>query len=280
MNHKVALVTGSSSGIGLLTSVELAKAGFQVVATMRDPTRRASLDEAATAASAQGRIEVRRLDITEFDSIPGAVNDIVGDHGQVDVLVNNAGFLVDGFIEDVKLAELREQLDTNFFGHVAVTQAVLPHMRARNSGHVIMLSSILGRLAQPAAGCYSASKFALEGWTETARLELAPTGVKLVLVEPGAFKTDIWERNRVVCEGAPAAQSDARVRRFADTAKGRRREMGDPAEVARLVVKIAQDPEPRLRYRVGRDASTGYWLHRILPWSVWEKMILNRMRDS
>jgi len=281
MKAKVALVTGTSSGIGLLTTVELAKAGYYVVATMRDLARRGSLDQ-AIMAKANGRIELRRLDITEFDSIPGLVNAIIRDHGHIDVLVNNAGFLVDGLAEDVKLEELRRQLDTNFFGQVAMTKAVLPIMRAQRSGHVIMISSILGRLAQPGVSSYSASKFALEGWTETARLEMASTGAKLVLVEPGAFKTDIWGRNRVISEGShlPNSQSAAPDKRFAERIEKQRRAMGDPNAIAKLVVRIAQNPNPRLRYRIGIDAETGYWLHRFLPWSVWEKMMIKRMRDN
>jgi NAD(P)-dependent dehydrogenase (short-subunit alcohol dehydrogenase family) len=275
MNSKIAVVTGSSSGIGLRTTVEMARAGYYVVASMRDVGRRSRLDE-ALPAELKSRIDVRRLDVTEFDSIPGVVNDIVRDHGRIDVLVNNAGFAVGGFAEDVKLEELRKQLETNFFGHVAMTKAVLPVMRAQRSGHIIMLSSILGLIGQPVVSSYCASKFALEGWTEAARIEMGSLGVKLVLVEPGAFKTDIWDRNAVISQGAlsPDSPNMERSRRFTDGVK--KTQMGDAWEVARLIVRIAQHPNPKLRYRIGRDAAIGYWMRRILPWNTWEKMIAKR----
>ena len=275
MNSKIAVITGSSSGIGLQTTVEMAKAGYHVVATMRDLARRAHLDD-VVPAELKNKVDVRRLDVTEFDSIPGVVNAIVQDHGHIDVLVNNAGFAVGGFAEDVRLEELRKQLETNFFGHVAMTKAVLPVMRAQHSGHVIMLSSILGVMGQPVVSSYCASKFALEGWTEAARIEMGPLGVKLVLVEPGAFKTDIWTRNVLVSQGAlsPNSPNKERSRKFTEGVK--KTEMGDASDVARLIVRIAQNPNPGLRYRIGRDAALGYWMRRILPWNTWEKMVAKR----
>lgn len=275
MNSKVAVITGSSSGIGLRTAVEMARAGYHVVATMRDLARRSHLDQ-ALPAELKDKVDVRRLDVTEFESIPGVVNAIVRDHGRIDVLLNNAGFAVGGFAEDVKLEELRKQLETNFFGHVAMTKAVLPVMRAQRSGHVIMLSSILGVMGQPVVSSYCASKFALEGWTEATRIEMGPLGVKLVLVEPGAFKTDIWTRNVLVSQGAlsPDSPNKERSRKFTEGVK--KTQMGDASEVARLIVRIAQNPNPSLRYRIGRDAALGYWMRRILPWNTWEKMIAKR----
>jgi NAD(P)-dependent dehydrogenase (short-subunit alcohol dehydrogenase family) len=142
MSRKIAVITGSSSGFGLLTAVELAKRGFGVVATMRDLGRRERLDEAASSAGVT--LDVRRLDVTEFGAIPAFVDRVTGDHGRVDVLVNNAGFAVAGFAEDLTLEEVRLQFETNFFGHVAMTQAVLPAMRRQRSGHIIMISSIGG----------------------------------------------------------------------------------------------------------------------------------------
>ena len=144
MSERVAVITGSSSGFGLLTAVELASRGHRVVATMRDLGRRVKLDEAASAAGVSGRIDVRCLNIAQTDSVAEAVDGIVRDYGRIDVLVNNAGFAMAGFAEDIALPELREQFETNFFGHVAVTKAVLPTMRAQRSGHIIMVSSISG----------------------------------------------------------------------------------------------------------------------------------------
>src|SRR5271170_5738255 len=200
MPDKIALITGSSSGFGLLTSIELAKAGFFVVATMRDLGRRERLDQAATAAGVAAQLDIRALDVTSFDTLPEFVDSVVRDHGRLDVLVNNAGFAVAGFAEDIKLEELRYQFETNFFGAVAMTKAALPTMRRQRSGHIIQVSSIAGLHGSVTVSSYSASKHALEGWSESLRLEVNSLGIKVVLVEPGAFQTDIWTRGAVMGE--------------------------------------------------------------------------------
>jgi NAD(P)-dependent dehydrogenase (short-subunit alcohol dehydrogenase family) len=269
---KVALITGASSGIGLVTTVELARAGFVVLATMRDVSRRGRLDDALRAAGQNA--EIRELDVTRHEMVPALIDGVMAKHGRIDVLVNNAGFAMAGFAEDVSVAELREQFETNFFGHVALTKAVLPVMRAQQSGHIIMISSISGRSAPAVLSSYAASKFALEGWSESLRIECAPLGIKVSLVEPGAFATDIWERNRKIGE---AAQSEAsphreRVVRIKERIdRGLR--MGDPVIVARLITRIAQDANPRLRYLVGQDAHVQYWLKAALPWKLYERVV-------
>ncbi|HTD22785.1 MAG TPA: SDR family oxidoreductase [Terriglobales bacterium] len=279
MTARIAVVTGASSGIGLLSTVELAKDGFFVVATMRDLGRRQRLDEAAKAAGVQDRVEVRKLDITEFASLPEVVAGIVRDHQSIDVLLNNAGFAMSGFAEDMRLEEIRQQLDTNFFGHVAMTQAVLPVMRKQRSGHIIMVSSISGLVAQPVVSSYSASKFALEGWSEALRIETRSLGIRVVLVEPGAFKTDIWDRNVRIGAYAlsPQSPNHERARRFAEwVQKGVPKHDAHP--VACLITDIASHPNPRLRYRIGSDAAIGYWLRKLLPWKIYEKMMAKTYR--
>ena len=273
MSGKVALLTGSSSGIGLLTAVELAKAGFMVVATMRDLSRRAGLDAAAGMAGVTGLLEVRRLDITDFEQIAGVVRGVEHDYGRIDVLVNNAGFAVAGFAEDLKLEEIRLQFETNFFGHVAVSKAVLPIMRRQRSGHIIMISSIGGRVAAPVIGSYNASKFALEGWSESLRIETQALGIQVVLVEPGSFATDIWTRNAQLGSYVtdPSSPNHERGARFTKYVQGVRK--WDPAPVARLIARIAQDPHPKLRYRIGGDAHVQFWLSSILPWKLYEKLV-------
>jgi NAD(P)-dependent dehydrogenase (short-subunit alcohol dehydrogenase family) len=261
MADKIALITGSSSGFGLLTAIELARAGFRVVATMRDLGRRDRLDQAAAAGGAAAKIDVRALDVARFDAIEGLVDTVVRDYGRLDVLVNNAGFAVAGFAEDIKLDELRLQFETNFFGAVAMTKAVLPTMRRQHSGHIIQVSSIAGLHGSVTVSSYSASKHALEGWSESLRLEVNALGIKVVLVEPGAFRTDIWTRGAVM--GEQATQELPKR---------------DPIEVARLIAAIAQDPNPRLRYLVGRDAKTQLALKRILPWKWHEKVIANFLK--
>ncbi len=278
MPDKIALVTGSSSGIGLLTAVELAKAGFRVIATMRDLGRRERLDKAASAAGVGDKLDIQRLDVSEIAAIPAFAEKLVADYGRLDVLVNNAGFAVAGFAEDVKLDELRQQFETNFFGHVALTKAVLPMMRQQRSGHIIMVSSISGLHGAFSVSSYAASKFALEGWSESLRLEVNALGIKVVLVEPGAYKTDIWDRNARIVEKALDGSSPNRERgaRFKERVQGIPKR--DPIEVARLIARIAQDPNPRLRYLVGADAHIQLWLKRLLPWTWHEKLIARMLK--
>jgi NAD(P)-dependent dehydrogenase (short-subunit alcohol dehydrogenase family) len=278
MSDKVALITGSSSGIGLLTAIELARGGYRLVATMRDLSRRNRLDEAAERAGVAGQLDVRRLDVTEFDSIPGLVEAVARDHGRIDVLVNNAGVAVAGFAEDLRLTEIRQQFETNFFAHVAMTKAVLPVMRRQRAGHIIMVSSISGRVGQPVLSSYSSSKFALEGWSEALRIETFSLGIRVVLVEPGAFGTDIWQRNAKVGEDALSDDSPNRQRgaRFAEMAK--KLHKADAIVVARLIARIAADPNPKLRYRIGFDAHLQHWLRALLPWRAWEKLVAKAVK--
>jgi NAD(P)-dependent dehydrogenase (short-subunit alcohol dehydrogenase family) len=278
MSDKIAVITGTSSGIGLLTAVELAKGGFRVVASMRDLTRRDRLDQAAAAAGAAGQLDVRRLNVADFDAIPAFIEGVVRDYGCIDVLVNNAGFAVAGFAEDMKLDEIRLQFETNFFGQVAITQAVMPTMRRQRSGHIIMVSSISGLHGALSISSYSASKFALEGWSESLRLEVNALGIKVVLVEPGSFQTDIWTRNAHLGEktldgSSPNRERGARMRDQVQKLKKR-----DPIEVARKIAKIAQDPNPKLRYVIGPDAHVQLWLKRALPWKWHEKLVARALK--
>jgi NAD(P)-dependent dehydrogenase (short-subunit alcohol dehydrogenase family) len=278
MPEKIALITGSSSGFGLLTSIELAKAGFRVVASMRDLERRERLDQAAAAAGVAEQIDIHALDVTDFDALPGFVDALVHDHGRLDVLVNNAGFAVAGFAEDITREELRRQFDTNFFGAVAMTKAALPVMRRQRSGHIIQISSIAGLHGSVTLSSYCASKHALEGWSESLRLEINSIGIKVVLVEPGAFQTDIWTRGAVMGanvakETSPNLQRSLRMRDRVQALPKR-----DPIEVARLIASIAQDPDPKLRYLVGGDAITQFVLKRILPWKWHEQLIASFLK--
>ena len=162
--------------------------------------------------------------------------------------------------------------------HVAMTQAVLPVMRRQKSGHIIMVSSIAGLHGSVSLSSYSSSKFALEGWTESLRLEVNALGIKVVLVEPGSYQTDIWTRGAVLGKklldgSSPNRERGARMRDRVQSIRKR-----DPIEVARLIAAIAQDPNPRLRYLVGRDAKIQLALKRLLPWKWHEKVIANFLK--
>jgi len=277
MPEKVVIVTGTSSGFGLLTSVEFAKAGFRVVASMRDLSRRAHLDQAATSAGVAS-LDVRALDVTRFDEIPGFVTGVVRDYGRIDVLVNNAGFAVAGFGEDIKLEELRLQFETNFFGAVEMSKAILPIMRKQRSGHIIQISSIGGLQGSMTVSSYSASKHALEGWSESLRLEVSSLGIRVVLVEPGAFDTGIWTRGARMGEEAVKDTSPNYQRSLRMMSAIQKLPKANPIEVAQKIVRIAQDPNPKLRYLVGSDAKIQLALKRILPWKIYEKMIANFLK--
>jgi NAD(P)-dependent dehydrogenase (short-subunit alcohol dehydrogenase family) len=273
--EKVAVLTGTSSGIGLITAVELALNGCRVVATMRDLGRSGRLEEAAQKAGVRERLDLRRIDITETDSLSGIVNGIVRDHGRIDVLVNNAGFGTGGFVEDMSLDELRHQMETNFFGNVAMTKAVLPHMRAQHSGHIIQVTSVAGRMGPPLLGAYAASKFALEGWSEALRIEVHSLGIRVVLVEPGDYDTDIWDRNVVIAKQAqdPSSPNRERSQRFVEFVKSRAGKRRNPREVAQLIVRVAKDPNPKLRYLIGPDAKGQLLFRALVPWRRYERIM-------
>jgi NAD(P)-dependent dehydrogenase (short-subunit alcohol dehydrogenase family) len=272
---KIAVVTGSSSGIGLLTAIELAANGYRVVATMRDLGRSGRLEEAAQKAGVLQRLDMRQLNVTDFAALGGVVDGIVRDHGRIDVLVNNAGFSSAGFVEDTQLSELRHQMETNFFGAVAMTKAVLPVMRQQRSGHILQITSVSGRAPAPMLSSYSASKFALEGWSEALRIEVHSLGIRVVLIEPGAYETDIWERNMVISKDAldPNSPNKERSRRFAGFIKGRASKRRDAREVAQVIVRAAKDPNPKLRYLVGPDAKMQVWFRRLTPWRAYERIM-------
>ncbi len=271
---RVALVTGSSSGFGLESCVALARRGFRVFASMRDLDRADRLDAAMVAAGTA--CDKVRLDVTDPTSIEAAMAEIGRAAGPVDVLVNNAGFGFAGFVEDLTLDELREQFETNFFGLVAVSKAVIRSMRERRWGRIINVSSVGGRIAWPGLGAYAGSKFAVEGLSESLRHELLPHGVYVTLIEPGTFPTDIFDRNRRV---AAAALDDASPNRAALQAIGDIADRqvaasrADPASVGRLIARVATARRPRLRYLVGVDARRNTLLKAALPWAAFESVV-------
>jgi NAD(P)-dependent dehydrogenase (short-subunit alcohol dehydrogenase family) len=256
----------------------LAKAGYRVVATMRDLSRRAKLDQTAAAAGVGDKIDIRALDVTHSLDVAPVVDTVVREYGRIDVLVNNAGFAVAGFAEDIKLEELRLQFETNFFGAVAMTTAILPTMRKQRSGHIIQISSIVGLQGSVTISSYAASKHALEGWSESLRLEVKPLGIQVVLVEPGAFDTGIWTQGAKMGEESKKGTSPNFERSLRMREVLQRIPKADPIAVARAIVAIAQNPNPRLRYLVGRDAKIQLALKRLLPWKAYEKIIANFMK--
>jgi NAD(P)-dependent dehydrogenase (short-subunit alcohol dehydrogenase family) len=273
--NKTVLITGASSGFGLLTSITLARRGWHVIASMRDLGRRSLLEDAARTAGVLERIEVHALDVTNAAQIAALTELIEQRKSPLDAIVNNAGFAAPGFADDVTDAELRAQFDTNFFGAVAVTRAFLPQLRRQGFGHIVMVSSVSGRLGFPGVGSYAASKFALEGWTETLRFEVKPLGIQVVLVEPGAFETDIWTRNAKLSAvlQSPGSPNASRI------AGWRKRITGDqkranPQVVADTIAAVLENPRPKLRYVVGKGAKAALVMRKLLPWAVFERIIV------
>jgi NAD(P)-dependent dehydrogenase (short-subunit alcohol dehydrogenase family) len=234
----------------------------------------------AKKAHVRERVDIRQLDVTAFESIPATTETIVEDHGRIDVLVNNAGSRVSGFAEGMSLDELRRQFDTNFFGVVAMSKAVISVMRQQKSGHIIQVASVSGRVCNPLLSAYRSSKFALEGWSESLRMELHSLGIRVVLVEPGSYDTDIWTRNVTIAKGAldPNSPNKERSQRFAQFVKGRSKRHPHPRAVAQLIVRIANNPNPRLRYMIGRDAKLHLLAQRFLPWRRYERMITKAVK--
>jgi NAD(P)-dependent dehydrogenase (short-subunit alcohol dehydrogenase family) len=276
---KTVLLTGASSGFGLLSSITLAKRGWRVIATMRDLARRDKLESAAKEAGVLEQIEIQALDVTNSAQIEVLSAAIGARPVPLNAIVNNAGFAMAGFAENVSDAELRKQFDTNFFGAAQVTRAFLPQLKKQKFGHIVMVSSVSGRIGYPGVGSYAASKFALEGWSESLRFEMKPFGVRVVLLEPGAFETDIWTRNALVSEetltlGAdPHSEEGSRIVRWRKKLNSRKARP-DPQLVADFLAGILANPAPRLRYSFGTDAWAALIMRTILPWSWFEGMIV------
>lgn len=269
-NPKVILITGAAAGFGREIALAAARAGHVVYAGVRNPS---DVDALATL---DARLRPLSLDVTVPAQRAAAVARIYGEAGRLDALINNAGVALGGFLEQLDEDELRQVMEVNFFAVWAMTQAVLPGMREARSGLIVNISSMAGRMAFPGLGAYAASKFALEGMSEAWRHELRAFGVHVVLVEPGAYRTDIFSRNRRVGRrardpespwAALAARADARFTKLAN------RQARDPAEVAALVLSILTDPAPRLRYPIGADARLRSTLVRVAPFSLVEALI-------
>jgi len=273
---KTVLITGASSGFGLLTSVALAKRGWHVLATMRNMTRRQNLEAAARSAGVLESIEFLTLDVSSAERIKDVAEQVSKRGEPLHALVNNAGFAVPGFAEEVTDAELRDQFETNFFGAAAITRAILPQMRQQGFGHVVMVSSISGRTGFPGVSSYVASKFALEGWTETLRLEMAALGIKVAIVEPGSFDTDIWTRNAKLTAkmSDPASPNVARLARWQSRIDASAKNRANPQEVADLIARILETPEPKVRYVIGRDARMALLMRKMLPTGVFERLVV------
>ncbi|MFV0461966.1 MAG: oxidoreductase [Nostocoides sp.] len=257
---RVALVTGASSGIGAATARRLGLAGFTVIGAAR---RRERLEELRDVG-----IHPLVMDVTDEASLTTGIDFVLAQHGRVDVLVNNAGYGSYGAIEEVPLTEARRQFEVNLFGLARLVQLVTPSMRAQESGRIINITSMGGRVATPFGGWYHATKFALEGFSDSLRQELAPFGIRVVIIEPGAIRTE-W--GDIAMDSARRASGHGpyalRVQRMRDRFTGAQaqRLAAEPDVVARAIERAATAAHPRTRYAVGGGAKPVVAARRLLP---------------
>ena len=271
-NQKVAIVTGSSSGIGLETALHLAKNGFKTYATMRNTSKSDTIKQRSQSENLP--VEILQLDVTNDSSVKNAIETIVQKEGRIDVLVNNAGYALMGAVEDLSTEEIKNQFDTNVYGPYRTVREVLPTMRKQKDGRIITISSIAGFMGMPIASAYAASKFAVEGFTESLRHEVAPFGIHACVVEPGAIKTDIMK-------GSPVAKKATENSAYAEITQTIGKAMGDmlekqsspPSVVADAVLEAATSENPETRYVAGEDAKTIQQARKTMPDKEFEGMI-------
>lgn len=266
MNKKVAIITGSSSGFGLLTTLELAKKDYLVIATMRNLEKQANLLSQATQLNLLHNITVQQLDITDQNSIH-TFQLFLKEINRVDLLINNAGYANGGFVEEIPVEEYRKQFETNLFGAISITQLVLPYMREQQSGKIINISSISGQVGFPGLSPYVSSKHALEGWSESLRLEVKPFGIDVVLVEPGSYNTNIWEVGKQLATNqsdttSPYKEYMDKIQKHINSGSDT---FGNPIDVANKIVEIAESKRTNLRYPIGKGVKFMIFAKKILP---------------
>jgi NAD(P)-dependent dehydrogenase (short-subunit alcohol dehydrogenase family) len=248
--NKVALVTGSATGIGYEIAVHLARAGFRTYATMRNIQKAKEINEIAKTEDLP--LSAIQLDVTDNDSIDKAIDTLLTESERIDMLVNNAGYGLIGSIEEMSSEELKAQFETNVFGTFRVTQAVISHMRKQHSGVIVIISSVAGRVGLPLFSAYASTKFALEGLSESMAYELKPFGINVVIIEPGAVNTNFRsEQAAKMTKSSPYYKMTQSALRAIE---GMVSQGLHPKEVAKVVVDAIDNPKPKLRYVVGKDA--------------------------
>ncbi len=247
--NKIWVITGVSSGLGRHLAAEAAAMGNTVIGTVR---KEVQLNEVNNLV--KGKTFGYILDVTNHEQVQAVIKVVLEKFGRIDVLVNNAGYGLTGAVEEASMQEVRDQMETNFFGALAVTQAVLPVMRKQQSGHIVQISSQAGIAANPALGIYNASKFALEGFSEALYKELLPLGIRVTLVEPGPFRT-AWAGGsmKFTAKHIDAYDETAgKIKQFLAAINGN--QPGDPVAGAHSIIKIVEAENPPLRLALGKKA--------------------------
>ena len=281
MKNKTVIITGASGGFGSTFTKAFLERGYHVVATIRDEAKKSVLLEGLTPNDA-GNLTFALLDVTDEESVHN-FGSIVQGLDRVDVLINNAGFAVAGFAEELSMEEYQFQLETNLLGVMRVTNHVLPKMRKQGNGRIINISSISGLIGFPGLSPYVSSKYALEGYSESLRLEVKKLGIDVVLVEPGSFQTNIWSSGTHMSSKAGNADSPY-LEMFIGMNKRLQKDREsyrDPVDVANLVLTIAEMKKtPTLRYTVGKGVRLSLLAKHLLPWRVWEKIVLSQLSNK
>jgi NAD(P)-dependent dehydrogenase (short-subunit alcohol dehydrogenase family) len=257
-SQKVAIVTGSSTGIGYETSLALARDGFLTYATMRNLNKAQNIKSVANKENLP--IRIKQLDVTGDASVKNAVEAISSETGgRIDVLVNNAGYGLNGAFEDLSMDEIKAQYETNFFGLIRVTQAVLPTMRRQKSGTIVNISSGAGRFGFPSGSAYASTKFAVEGLSESISYELEPFGIKVAIVEPGVIRTNFGNGLVVARKSQdPNSPYSQMMQKMVSSFEEMTKNASSPDLVANVVLNAIKDENPNLRYLAGNDVEQ--WL--------------------
>ncbi len=258
-NPKVVLITGASSGVGQFTAELLSKNGYTVFGTSRNPG----------SAAAIPNVEMLTLDVRSDDSVAACVKTLIHRAGRIDVLVNNAAYELAGAVEEISIEEAKAQFETNFFGVVRMVKAVLPSMRQQKQGQIINVSSLSGVSSIPFMGVYSASKFAVEGYTEALRMEVRPFKIHVSLTEAGFLKTPMMNK-REVSTGQLGDYDTWRQRAF-NAIRNYEQNAPGPELVAQKILGILTSQTPRLRYLIGSQAKSATRLQWLLPEAVYER---------
>ena len=265
-DQKVAVVTGSSTGIGFETSLTLARNGFHTYATMHNLEGEKSKPLTEVAKNENLQLQVIELDVNNDKSVADAIRTIADERKRIDVLINNAGYALGGALEDSSVDEIKAQFETNFFGSVRAMKAVLPVMRKQGAGKIVNITSMGGRISIPLSSSYHGSKFALEGLSESIQYELEPFGIKVILIEPGAVGSNFWRNIKIA---KSSSDSDSPYSQFGNKIlkafKVMEQNVISPSVVAKTILDAVTSDNPQLRYVVGEDAAKTIEARKNMP---------------
>jgi short-subunit dehydrogenase len=276
MMRQVALITGCSSGIGYETALMLARKGFHTFATMRNTKKSESLEKIIEKEKLP--LNILELDVNDDASIQNTIHHIKSEAKRIDVLINNAGYGLVGFFEDLTLDEIKKQFETNFFGVLNITKKIVPIMRVQKSGTIINISSGAGQVGVPGISAYVSTKFAIEGFSESLMYELFPFGIKVIIIEPGVIKTNFF-RNCIVSErskkmSSPYFQSLDKIQKNIELMQ---EHATSPIDVAKVILEVLSNKEPKQRYIVGNDVAMVLEAKRNLSDMEFKKMMMQNI---